>query len=132
MTILLINDLPANDRPESRGIQPILCRCCSGGDGSCVGKGQADRSRVDPNDLYLLGAVQMSSVRSVLVRCADTRMGSTQVVVELCRSSRCDRSNSIDWLLSVAVDFVAMDFVVAAVSIGCVDIVGQQCQYPSQ
>ena len=74
----------------------------------------------------------MCSVRSVLVRCADTRAIAKRVVAELCRSGRCDRSDSIDWLLSVAVDFVAMDFVVAAVSIGCVDIVGQQCQYPSQ
>ena len=82
----LIDELPANDRPESRGIQPILCRCCSGGDGSCVGKGQADRSRVDPIDLYLLVEVRSSSVCSVLVRCAGTGMGSTQGVAELCRS----------------------------------------------
>ena len=73
----------------------------------------------------------MCSVRSVLVWCAGAGMGSTQGVAELCRSSRCDRSNSIDWLLSVAADFVAMDFVavdfvVAAVSIGCVEIAGQQ------
>ena len=73
------------------------------------------------------GAVRVCSVRSVLVRCADTRAIAKRVVAELCRSGRCDRSNSIDWLLSVAADFVAMDFVVAGVSIGCVEVAGQQC-----
>ena len=123
----MIDNLPENERPESRGIRPILCRCCSGGDGSCVGKGQADRSRVDPNDLYLVVEVRSSPVRSVLVRCAGARMGSTQVEAELCRSGRCDGPNAIDRHLSVDVDFVAVDFVVAAVSIGCVDVAGQQC-----
>ena len=61
----LIDDLPANDRPESVGIRPILCRCCYGGDGSCVGKGQADRSRVDPNDLFLLVEVRCGCAQSV-------------------------------------------------------------------
>ena len=74
----------------------------------------------------------MSSVRSVLVRCADTRMIAKRVVAKLCRSGQCVGSDSIECLLSVAADFVAVDFVVAAVSLGCVDIVGQQCWCPSK
>ena len=61
----LIDNLPENERPESRGIQPILCRCCYGCDGSGVGRMQAGRSRVDPIDLYLLVEVRCGQAQSV-------------------------------------------------------------------